>query len=232
MKIDRTPTDIPGFDELIDGGFPTNSLVLLAGKPGTGKTIFSAQYLYNGAMLHKEPGIYISFAENRDTFMESMTQLGMDFEPLEKTKMFRFADMLTPKGVLAKDTIDLMIKEISVIKAKRLVIDSFNALSIGLKDVAQIRIFLHMAIVKMMRGMGVTTVMISESLVGDDKSGWAGEEFLADSLVELHHYLKDDTSVRSLEVKKMRITKHVERPVPLEITSRGLELQPQAEMII
>jgi len=217
---------------MIEGGFPTNSVVLLAGKPGTGKTIFTSQFLYNGAFFHKQPGIYISFAENKDTFMESMIQVGMDFRSLEKQKLFRFADMLTPRGTLAKETIDLMMNEISSIKAKRLVIDSFNALSIGLKDIAQVRIFLHTAIVKVMRGMGVTTIMISESPVGDEKSGWAGEEFLSDSLIELQHRLKGDASIRSLDVKKMRMTRHVERSIPFEIGDKGIELQPEAEVII
>jgi circadian clock protein KaiC len=49
MSENRVPTGIDGLDPLIEGGFPRGSLVLLAGNPGTGKTIFSMQFLYNGA---------------------------------------------------------------------------------------------------------------------------------------------------------------------------------------
>lgn len=40
------PTGIDGFDELVGGGFPRGGLIVLAGNPGTGKTMFSAQFLY------------------------------------------------------------------------------------------------------------------------------------------------------------------------------------------
>ena len=46
----RTPTGIPGFDEIIGGGFPPERVVLILGEPGAGKTILCSQYLYNGAV--------------------------------------------------------------------------------------------------------------------------------------------------------------------------------------
>lgn len=49
----RVKTGIPGFDELVAGGLPKESNILLTGIPGTGKTIFALQYLYNGAKMVK-----------------------------------------------------------------------------------------------------------------------------------------------------------------------------------
>ena len=59
-KIPRVATGIPGFDELIEGGFPKNFVILLAGTPGTGKSIFSLEYIYNGASSLNENGVYIT----------------------------------------------------------------------------------------------------------------------------------------------------------------------------
>ena len=61
----RTPTGIKGFDELVEEGFPTDSLILMAGQPGAGKTTFSAQFLYEGATKHNEKGVYVCFAETK-----------------------------------------------------------------------------------------------------------------------------------------------------------------------
>ena len=44
----RVPTGIPGFDELIEGGFIENDVILLTGGPGAGKSTFGSQYLYYG----------------------------------------------------------------------------------------------------------------------------------------------------------------------------------------
>ena len=57
--MDRVATGVAGFDGLVQGGLPAGSNILLTGRPGTGKTIFALQYLYNGA-LKGENGIYIS----------------------------------------------------------------------------------------------------------------------------------------------------------------------------
>src|SRR5665648_375989 len=71
-SLSEEPTDsnkcllgIAEFDEILNGGFPTRSFIIIAGNAGSGKTIFSTQFLYNGAVKYNEKGIYVSFAENR-----------------------------------------------------------------------------------------------------------------------------------------------------------------------
>ena len=66
MTIKRIETGIIGFDGLIKGGFPIASTVLLTGSPGTGKTIFGLQYLYNGALKFREKGLYVTFEQTED----------------------------------------------------------------------------------------------------------------------------------------------------------------------
>jgi len=51
------PTGIPGLDEMIGGGLPVPSLILVAGDAGAGKTTFCTQFLCKGADLG-EPGLY------------------------------------------------------------------------------------------------------------------------------------------------------------------------------
>ncbi|MDP2973656.1 MAG: ATPase domain-containing protein, partial [Candidatus Diapherotrites archaeon] len=53
--MERVKTGISGLDELIEGGIPKGSAVLVSGGTGTCKTIFSMQFAYNGALLYNEP---------------------------------------------------------------------------------------------------------------------------------------------------------------------------------
>ncbi|MGQ9543541.1 MAG: RAD55 family ATPase [Candidatus Bathyarchaeia archaeon] len=64
----RLSSGIDGLDAVTGGGFPKGSLILLAGNPGTGKTVFSAQFLVRGAEAG-EPSVYISLAEDRGLFI-------------------------------------------------------------------------------------------------------------------------------------------------------------------
>ncbi len=99
----RVATGIPGFDEMLEGGYPAGSLITLAGRPGTGKTIFGSQFLYYGAREHGEPGMYVSMLEGEKTYLRNMRRLGFDIPPLQSKKMFRFLEMptLTAEGLPA-----------------------------------------------------------------------------------------------------------------------------------
>ncbi len=50
----RVVTGIPGFDEMLEGGFPAGSLISLAGRPGTGKTIFGSQFLTSNRSRNRD----------------------------------------------------------------------------------------------------------------------------------------------------------------------------------
>ncbi|MEB3860231.1 MAG: KaiC domain-containing protein, partial [Desulfurococcales archaeon] len=60
MEIERVRSGIEGLDELLGGGIPRGSIILVAGHPGSGKTVFSAKFLYEGATRWGEPGLYVS----------------------------------------------------------------------------------------------------------------------------------------------------------------------------
>jgi KaiC/GvpD/RAD55 family RecA-like ATPase len=71
--VERVKTGIPGFDEILNGGIPKRNVILLSGGPGTGKSIFSMQFLWNGLQMG-EPGIYVALEEHpvqvRDKYEE------------------------------------------------------------------------------------------------------------------------------------------------------------------
>lgn len=78
--MERVATGIKGFDNLIEGGFPKGSAILLSGTPATGKTIFALEYLVNGARKFNERGLYVTFEEKRDKSKISRTRLPEFFQ--------------------------------------------------------------------------------------------------------------------------------------------------------
>ena len=83
---DRVKTGIKGLDELIGGGLPKNSSILLSGEAGTGKTIFSLQFIYSGAKDFDEAGIYVTFEEKPEELRKEASQFGWDFKKYEAKK--------------------------------------------------------------------------------------------------------------------------------------------------
>ena len=128
--MERTKTGIKGFDKLVDGGFPFNSTILLAGQPGTGKTIFALHYIYNGLKIFNEKCAYLTFEENKEDLFGQARQFGWELEKFEKSGALQVFSIKTHE--IKKGNIDGLFKKIASSNVKRLVIDSVSSLSIKL----------------------------------------------------------------------------------------------------
>ncbi|MDA4113543.1 MAG: hypothetical protein OK474_05830 [Thaumarchaeota archaeon] len=200
--IQRVSTGNSKLDSFLSGGFPRGSLILVSGNPGTGKTIFTASFLYNGAVLDGENGIYISFCEGKRSFFENMNSLGLDFERLEKQGRFRFMEMFTTTKEGMGAITGEMLRAIKEFGAKRLVIDSYSVMAQALGGPYEGRQVLHTVLGKIVRNLGCTTLVIGEQPSGDTRIGDGAEEFVADGVINLKL-----TIPREMEIRKMRGTK-------------------------
>ena len=126
----KTPSGIPGFDELTEGGYEIGSINLVAGPTGCGKTTFIMQFLNNGAVQYNEPGVLISFEEPKDGIYAHMLRFGWDFAALKQQGLFA---IITYKPHEVKKLIDegggFIWDAINSIGAKRLVVDSLSSYS-------------------------------------------------------------------------------------------------------
>ena len=204
MTDNSVPTGVEGLDSVLGGGFPRNSLIIVAGNPGTGKTIFSAQFIYRGATEYGENGVYVSFAESRKSFIDNMRQFGFDFEKLESEGKFRYLDFLTVREAAISAILDMILKEIKRLKAKRLVIDSFSAMSQAFEREFDARVFIHAVLSRIMRQVGCTTILIDEIPYETEHIGGGMEEFVADGIILLRAIEQDERLFRDLLIKKMR----------------------------
>jgi KaiC/GvpD/RAD55 family RecA-like ATPase len=212
-QLDRrfTPTGIETLDNVLGGGFPRNSLIVLTGNPGTGKTVFSASFLYRGVVDYGENGVYVSFAESRKAFHENMKAFGFNFKSLESAGKFRFLDLLTVKEDVVPLVTDFIVDEVDKVKAKRLVLDSYSALAQAFKSPFEARIFIHTVLSKLIRNMGCTILLIKEASESDGKNFFEPEEFVADGVIRLSATELENRRLRSLEILKLRGTR-LEKP--------------------
>jgi len=221
MIIQRIPTGIPKFDKLIEGGFPNNSMILLVGYPGAGKTTFSAQFLYNGATRHSARGVYVCFAETKDTFLRNMLRFGWDFEMLEKEGRVAILDLSVTREAGLQKNLDTIMETMTSLNASRLVIDSFSAISMGLKEPIDIRVMIHL-LYRFLKKANCVSILIIDQPWGSSALGEGISEFLADGIIHLETYF-DENEVfrRRLRILKMRGTNHTKSPHEYDITSDG-----------
>ncbi|MHA1860385.1 MAG: KaiC domain-containing protein [Candidatus Asgardarchaeia archaeon] len=229
----RVKTGIPGLDELLNGGIPRRNVVLLAGGPGTGKTIFGQQFLYKGVSEYEEPGIYVALEEHPVQVRVNMASFGWDVKEFEEGGKFAIIDGFTAGiGEAAKreryvivdptdahllmDTVRTAIKEIG---AKRVVIDSVTTMYLTKPVIAR---NLVLQLKKILSGLGCTSILISQVSVTDRGFGGPGVEHAADGIIRLDLDEVDGELVRSMIIWKMRGTSHSLKRHNFKITDDGI----------
>src|SRR4030042_5370629 len=85
MAVSRVKTGVPGLDEMLQGGFPENHIVVLMGSFGTGKTTFGLQYLVEG-LKTGEPCIFISLEEDKESVTRNAASFGWDLSGAIESK--------------------------------------------------------------------------------------------------------------------------------------------------
>lgn len=226
--LPRVKTGVPGLDDTLQGGFPAGSTITVTGDSGAGKSTFAMQFLYNGIAQAKEPGLYISFEEEKQRVYEYMKAYGWDFAGMEADKRFVFLEY-PPQDVDHFMAQELMIHDmIEEMGIKRVALDSITSFAM-LYESEQKRKQEVVKLLTKLRKWGCTVMLVAESQV--DHSGVPrakyGMESLSDGVVYLYNFRKGgDVRVRALEVVKLRGTAFEARLFPLRFTQKGIEIFP------
>lgn len=228
----RVPTGIFGFDELIDGGFNANSINLVSGGPGTGKTILSIQYLVEG-LRRNERTMYISFEEKKEKVYGFMLQFGWNLAKYERDGRFVFLEYI-PEQVkkLLSEGGGLLDTIMDRGKIRRLVIDSISAFLL-LEDSEKEKRESSLALFKLLKKWNCTAILTEEhaSLSGKQEHRSSSSiEFETDSIILLYNIQQkeiDKPRQRFIEVLKMRGTDHINRAVPYIIKEDGVHVLPE-----
>ena len=225
MPVERVESGIPGLDKLIEGGFVKNSMNLVAGQTGTGKTLFCMQYLLNG-LKKGENGVYITLEQKEDDILQDIGRFGWDIEFQKYIKAGKVILVpLEPAGM--EELTIATVNYVKKVNAKRFVLDSLSVATMGWKigelDLTKIRAEVF-SFMKSLKSLGVTSLLITEIPETDLKalSRYGFEEFLADGVIRITYEPMGGQYSRSLLVRKLRRTKHNEDIHPLEIGNKGV----------
>jgi len=226
MAIKRISTGISGLDPLIQGGFKRNSVNLVAGGAGTGKSIFAMQFIIEG-LKKNEPGIYITFEEKKEKVYEDMLEFGWDLEKYEKSGKFSFLEY-TPEQVkkILTEGGGIVESIIEKIKVKRIVIDSITSFSLLYEDELTKK-EAALALFELIDKWDCTGILTSQDESKDGHIITAAMEFEVDGIILIYHVKKKGVRRRALEILKMRGTKIPEKTISLEITSKGIKIDPK-----
>jgi circadian clock protein KaiC len=226
--INASNTGIKEFDKLLDGGFTKGSIILLAGSSGSGKTIFSFQWLFEG-IKNNENGIYITLTEPLFKTLENLEKLSYyNKEAIENEKL-RIVDLREvcgKEGFDQRKILDFIEDEVKRTNAKRLCIDSITAIAYQLDDRAKIRAFIF-ALGTALATLGCTTVLTSEVSEMNKYSKYEVEEFISDAIIRFDQINVKDELQRIMRIIKVRGRNHRSDDIYFKITKDGINVFPK-----
>lgn len=231
VGLQKERTGISGFDEITGGGLPSGRPTLICGSAGAGKTLFAMEFLVRGAMLHNEPGVFISFEETSEELATNVASLGFDVNQLIADKKLILDYVFIERSEIEEtgeyDLEGLFLRlgyAIDQIGAKRVVLDTLEALFSALPNEAIIRAELR-RLFRWLKEKGVTALITCERGEGT-LTRYGLEEYVADCVILLDNRVENQISTRRMRIVKYRGTSHGTNEYPFIIDDKGFSVLP------
>jgi len=236
-KLSKVASGIPGFDEISHGGIPKGRTTLVSGTTGSGKTVFSTQFLYEGTVEFDENGVFVTFEETPQDIIRNTKGFGWNIDKLVKENKWAFVDAsLDDSSSVEVGQYDLgaflarIAYAIKKVKAKRVVIDSVSALFTHYHDHGVVRRELHKLAANLKKS-NVTCILTAERPLEDGGiSRYGVEEFVSDNVILLHNRpnLQEERE-RTVEILKFRGLPHDSEEAPLLVSVKGMNIYPRSK---
>jgi circadian clock protein KaiC len=188
----KSPTGIQGLDELTGGGLPKGRVSLVCGKAGCGKSLLAMEFLVHGAVKYGEPGVCMNFEETEEKLTANVASLGFDLRDLTRRKklfldyVFIERSQITEAGEYNLDGLFVRLAHaVKTVKAKRVVLDSVQALFAGVADSAILRSELQ-RLFRWLDENNLTAIVTGEAGI-DTLTRHGLEEYIADCVIALDH---------------------------------------------
>ncbi|AFY88968.1 circadian clock protein KaiC [Chroococcidiopsis thermalis] len=235
--VQKIRTMIEGFDDISHGGLPLGRTTLFSGTSGTGKTLFSVQFLYNGILFFDEPGVFVTFEESPSDIIKNAYSFGWNLPKLiEEGKLFILDASPDPEGqeVIGNFDLSALIERLQYAihkyKARRVAIDSITAVFQQYEAASVVRREIFRLVARL-KQIGVTTIITTERTEEYGAIASFGvEEFVADNVAIVRNVLEGERRRRTMEILKLRGTTHMKGEYPFTITNDGVNIFPLGAM--
>jgi circadian clock protein KaiC len=224
-KTPRCRVGIGKLDELLGGGIPRGSSLLIAGVAGTGKTVLGLEFAYRGA-LAGEKSVVFSFEETEARLRAAARGLGWDLDAQIEKGMVEIVFIPQP-DIMVEHHLLMMQEKIMAMKAKRVVVDSLSVFLHKTTDpqIAREKVFQIATIVQNTDAVGFFATDVPYGTTQISRFGV--EETVIDGVIILSSLEEGMERQRYLEVYKMRNTAHLKGRHTMTIDTGGMQIFPR-----
>ena len=233
MVEQRMTTGVPGFDEITHGGFLPGRSYLVVGAAGTGKTIFSLQWLLEG-LRQNERCLYLTLAEPADEIVRNAAIMGWDLTGMEMIDLSPATESIEsyeeeyhifpPSEVERVSVWQAVFQAIRDVQPQRVMIDSMTQLRYLSTDEYQFRKHI-LRLVHFLHQSHTTALLAFEPTELERETSVA---LAVDGIIRLRRDVSPMLAVglRSVQVEKMRGSDFLSGLHPFRIGPHGIHIYP------
>ena len=220
---ERYSSGSPGLDAMISGGLFRDSIVIVRGPTGSGKTMLAGQYARAGA-VRGEKVVYYGFEEPKGILLRNFASIGMPMEELERAGNLQIICRY-PEAMGLEDLLVTLRMGLEEIEPALVVMDSISSIehSSSEKGFRQFMIGLASLLREHARG-----ALLTQTVMGTEAATHTAPYLstIADAILALDYSVGTGDLARTMRVLKMRGSSHVTFPYRLEIAEGGLRVEP------
>jgi circadian clock protein KaiC len=222
---ERYSSGLPGLDGMIEGGLFRDSIVIVRGPTGSGKTTLAGVYARSGAE-RGERVAYYGFEEPRPILLRNFHALGMPTAELLASGNLQ-VHCRYPEAMGLEDLLVSLRLGLEEFKPSLVVLDSISSIEHSSSEKGFRQFMVGLA--SLLREHG-RSALLTQTVVGGESAGHTAPYLstLADTILILDYSIDRYDLSRTMRVLKMRGSSHVTVPYRLQIGQGGLQVEPQA----
>ncbi len=220
-NLPRIETGVRNLDEILSGGLPRGSVVVLGGPPGAGKTILAQQIVFHNATPDHRALVFSTLSEPTAKTLSYLKQFSF-FDPTKLGESIQFIDLgviLRAEGL--EPVLKLILEHIKNFTPSIVIIDSYRVFDDLATSSEEARKFAYELAVKLMV-WETTAFLLGEYRPQDYETNPIFS--IIDGVIALSHRESLGEQQRFIQVQKMRGTAHSADEHSFRITERGIDV--------
>lgn len=219
---ERISTGVLTLDTMLGGGYHRASCILIAGEPGTGKTLLASTFVRH-VCNRGEKVLYLSLEESPEALIHNVTSAGIHLMPfLKNERLHLFGAM--PEATGAEEHLIRMVDTVERIKPQHVIVDAISACErMGGKQVAFDYL---MRLLNFLKERGITTILTNQTTGTKSQIEISGNGIssMVDTVLFLSYISGEGETNRIIQVLKSRGSNHSNQVRQYRITDEGMEI--------
>ena len=228
IKLNQQSTDVrvssgnTMLDNMCGGGIFRDSIILVSGATGTGKTLMVTEFIAGGVQ-NGERCLLLAFEESREQLYRNAKGWGVDYQQMESSGSLEIISTY-PENATLEDHLAIIKRQIEVFKPDRLALDSISALERITSDKGFREFVIGIASFVKSHQLAALFTATTPDLIGGKSVTDAHISTLTDSIVLLRYIEAQGEIRRAITVLKMRGSMHEKLIREFTIDNQGMHI--------